>query len=64
MVDMWYTEIILLWKGAETMTEAERQDAKKSMAYDLKLIFKEKQNEETFKQTEAIIDAYIAGMQQ
>lgn len=51
-------------KGPESMTEVERLDAKKSMAYDLKLIFKEKQSEETFKQTEAIIDAYIAGMQQ
>ena len=46
------------------MTENERQDSKKSMAYDLKLIFKEKQDEETYKATEAIIDAYIAGMQQ
>lgn len=46
------------------MTEGERQDAKKSMAYDLKLLFKEKQDEETYKKTEAIIDAYIAGLQQ
>ncbi|MCM1149138.1 MAG: hypothetical protein NC319_03485 [Butyricicoccus sp.] len=46
------------------MTENERQDAKKSMAYDLKLSFQEKQDEETYKQTAAIIDAYIAGMQQ
>ncbi len=44
------------------MTETDRLDAKKSMAYDLKLIFKEKQDEEAYKVTEAIIDAYIAGM--
>ena len=46
------------------MIETERQIVIKSMAYDLKLIFKEKQDEETYKVTEAIIDAYIAGMQQ
>lgn len=46
------------------MTEGEWQDTKKSMAYDLKLLFKEKQDEETYKKTETIIDAYIAGMQQ
>ena len=46
------------------MTEKEALYTLKSMAYDLKLIFKEKQDEETYKVTEAIIDAYIAGMQQ
>ena len=46
------------------MTEKEALYALKSMAYDLKLILKEKQDEETYKMTEAIIDAYIAGMQQ
>ena len=50
------------------MTESERLDAKKAMAYDLqKLIEKERANgKESFTPEEinALMDAYIAGMQQ
>lgn len=46
------------------MTETEMTKVEKSMAYDLKLLFKEKLSEETYKEAEAIIDAYIAGTQQ
>lgn len=46
------------------MADAERQDTKKSMAYDLKLLFAEKLDEETRKKVETILDAYIAGVQQ
>lgn len=46
------------------MSETEMKKVEKSMAYDLKLLFKEKLNEESYKETEAIIDAYIAGSQQ
>lgn len=46
------------------MTETEMKKVEKSMAYDLKLLFKEKLDEGSYKEAEAIIDAYIAGSHQ
>ena len=48
-------------KGAERMTEAERQDTKKAMAFDLLQILKEKPEQTTYTaaEIEKIICVYV-----
>lgn len=49
--------------GSTTETEAERQDTRKAMAYDLLQILKrnEKGKTYTYEEIEALIEAYLTG---